>query len=211
MCLLSSPIPPEDFTFTKRNFLRKIARLFDPIGLLAPFTIRAKILLQEIWTMGLGWDDLIDEELVNKARRWFKELSELNDVKVPRRLRLKGEESVVEIKLHIFADASQEAYGAVVYSRCVYKSGLVSRRLVTAKTRVAPLKTVSIPRLELMAAVLGLQLARSVSNVLGLPLRQAVFWSGSMDVLWWVRGHCRSFKPFVGNRIGEIQTETNPD
>ena len=71
--------------------------------------------------MGLGWDDLIDEELVNKARRWFKELSELNDVKVPRCLRLKGEESVVEIKLHIFADASQEAYGAVVFSRCVYK------------------------------------------------------------------------------------------
>ena len=72
--------------YTKRNFLKKIATLFDPIGFLAPFTIRAKMLLQDMWTAGLGWDDGLTEPLINLARAWFSELGNLKDIQVPRRL-----------------------------------------------------------------------------------------------------------------------------
>ena len=112
--------------------------------------------------------------------------------------------------LHTFVDASQDAYGAAVFSRIVYKSGLISRQLVVTKTRVAPLGTAITPHLELMAAVLGLRLTESVSRVLNSPLSEAVFWSDSMNVLWWIRERSRKFKPFLANQVGEIQSLTNP-
>ena len=112
--------------------------------------------------------------------------------------------------LRTFVDASQDAYEAVVYSRATYKSGAVSIRFVAAKSRVAPPAATSTPRLELMAAVLGLRMAGSISTVLNASLDQATFWSDSMNVLWWIRGRSRSFKPFVANRVGEIQTATDP-
>ena len=203
--------PPEkDFLLTKRNFLKKIAKLFDPVGFLAPFIIRAKILLQEMWAAGMDWDDLFQRDLASKARKWFKELEDLPTIKVPRCLRLRQEEEMLSQTLHTFVEASQDAYGAVVYSRSTYKSGAVSKRFVAAKSRVAPLAGTSIPRLELMAAVLGLRMAESISRVLNVSLDQATFWSDSMNVLWWIRGRSRSFKPFVANRVGEIQTATDP-
>ena len=97
-----------------------------------------------------------------------------------------------------------------MYLRVIYESGSVSSRLVAAKTRVAPLAATSIPRLELMAAILGLRFTESVSRVSSGALGQAVFWSDSMNVLWWIKGRSRRFKPFVANRVGEIQSLTNP-
>ena len=159
---------------------------------------------------GLEWDELCPRELIHKSQDWFCELEELPTIKVPRCLRFGPEEVVLSETLHTFVDASQDAYGAVVYLKIIYESGSVSSRLVTAKTRVAPLAATSIPRLELMAAILGLRLTESVSRVYSGGLGQAVFWSDSMNVLWWIRGRSRIFKPFVANRVGEIQSLTNP-
>ncbi|XP_070532963.1 uncharacterized protein [Ptychodera flava] len=83
--------------------------------------------------------------------------------------------------------------------------------MVAAKSRVAPLTSTSIPRLELMGAIVGLRLTETISEVLGIMLNQVVFWSDSMNVLWWIRNRSRKFKPFVANRVGEIQTSTNPE
>ena len=115
--------PNDEFEFTKRNFLRKIAMLFDPLGFIAPYTIRAKMLLQEMWIGGLDWDDNLDEKLVYKAKKWFSELNELCYIKIPRCLRLEQEKEVVSTTIHVFVDASQDAYGAVAYERHVYKTG----------------------------------------------------------------------------------------
>ena len=158
----------------------------------------------------MDWYDLFLGDLASKARKWFKELEDLLTIKVPRCLRLGQEEEMLSQTLHTFVDASQDAYGAVVYSRATYKSGAVSIRFVAAKSRVAPLAATSIPRVELMAAVLGLRMAGSISRVLNASLDQATFWSDIINVLWWVRGRSRSFKPFVANRVGEIQTATDP-
>ena len=82
---------------------------------------------------------------------------------------------------------------------------------MASKSRVAPLQAISIPRLELMATVVGLRLGETVGRVLRIENHRWIFWSGSMDVLYWIRGHSRKFKPFVANRVAEIQTLTTPD
>ena len=112
--------------------------------------------------------------------------------------------------LYTFVDASENAYGAVVYARCLYKDGSVSTNIVAAKTRVSPNIATSIPRLEMMCAIAGVRLTTRISEIFGVTLNKSTFWSDSVIVLWWVRGRSRNFKPFVANRIGEIQTSTDP-
>ena len=200
--------PDSDYVITKRSFLQRIASLFDPLGFLAPFTIRAKMLIQEMWAAGLDWDSPTSPELSAAAHKWFAELSELTDIRVPRCLREPLE--VTALTLHTFVDASQNAYGAIVYSHQEYTDKSVTCRLIAAKSRVAPLNSVSIPRLELVAAVVGLRLTVTVSQVLDITSSDWCFWSDSLDVLYWIRGQSRQFKPFVANRVGEIQTATDP-
>ena len=92
-----------------------------------------------------------------------------------------------------------------------YQNGDASSKLVVAKTKVAPLATISIPRLELMAAVLSLHLANTVAEVYKIDQMNVNYWTYSMNVLWWVRNHSRKFKPFVANRISEIQRLSTPE
>ena len=196
-------------SLTKREFLKKTATLFDPLGLLAPYTVRARIFLQEMWTSGVDWDEDVPVDIANKAWSWFQELEGLPEIRIPRCLRL--DLDIQSIELHSFVDASELAYGAAVYQRTEYENGAVSCRLIPAKLHVAPLPAISIPRLELMAAVLGLNLTMSITSSLDIPIKEVTFWSESLNVLYWVRGSSRKFKPFVSNRVGEIQSNTNPE
>ena len=195
--------PAEKHDQTKQNFLKGIATLFDPLGLLTPYTIRAKVLLQEMWACGVDWDEPVGEDLSKKATQWFDELSALASLKIPQCLR--NPTTVEEKTMHTFVDSSQEAYGAACYVRHLYKDGTLTCRLVASKSCVAPLQPVSIPRLEPTGTVAGPKL------VLGIDKSKWVFWSDSMDILYWIRGQSRKFKPFVANRVGEIQASTNPE
>jgi len=190
---------------TKRKFLKRIATVFDPLGCLIPYTVRAKIIIQEMWTEVLDWDEELPEELNDKVRKWFQELKYLKNVIVERAI---IEENTESNSLHTFVDASSQAIGAVVYSRNVDSNSIVKTKFIAAKSKVAPLKSVTIPRLELMAANLGLKLAKSVCSALNSDIKNMTFWSDSMNVLWWIRGPSRKYKPFVANRVGEIQSET---
>ena len=114
------------------------------------------------------------------------------------------------VLLHTFVDASRLAYAAVSYIRYGHVNGQISVALVTAKARVTPIKSVSIPHLELMAAVLGVQLAETVSEKLEIPLSQHTLWSDSMDVIYWIQGHSRRLKPSVANRVAKIQWKSDP-
>ena len=202
--------PEDTMLYTKRNFLKKIATLFDPIGFLAPFTIRAKILLQDMWPAGLESDDELNETLATSARAWFKELSDLQKLNIPRCLQDKSK-MLVRMSLQTFVDASESAYGSVVYSRCTYEDGSISSTIIASKTRVAPTTATSIPRLELMGALIGVRLTSRIAKVLGVNMNNCIFWSDSVNVLWWVRGGSREFKPFIANRVGKIQTSTRPE
>ena len=207
--MFDSKLGSHEERFTKRTFLKNIATLFDPLGFLSPFTVRAKVLMQEIWIVGVEWDSFLPEEINSKVKAWFNELKDLERIKIPRSLQNRG--IVKSICLHTFVDASENAYGAVVYVRIEYDDKSISVSLAAAKTKVSPLKAVSIPRLELMGAHLGSSLAKSVAKVLSVTQRQMMFWSDSLDVLWWIRGYGRMYKPFVSNRVGDIQSSSDPE
>lgn len=200
----------DGFVCSKRNVLKKVASLFDPLGFLAPYIVRAKILLQKMWSCGLDWDQPLDVELKTEVMDWFSELGDVSKIEIPRCIRL-STEKLLSMSLHVFADASADAYGAVAYARCVYDSGHLSSRFVCSKTKVSPLASTSIPRLELMAAVLALRMGTNIAIPLDIKQSSINFWSDSMNVLHWIRGRSRAYKPFVANRIGEIQMSTNPD
>ena len=119
--------------------------------------------------------------------------------------------SITDWCLHTFVDASQEAYGAAVYMKVEYQDGFSSVCLVASKTKVAPLQIISTARLELMGAVLGNRLAKSVTNALSMETKSITFWTDSANVLWWIRGYSHTFKPFVANRVGEIQMSSSPE
>ncbi len=198
--------PDPEMKLTKRNVLSTIATIFDPLQLLTPFTIRAKVLMQEIWKAGVGWDDILPDDLINKWSKWCSELHQLSNVAVPRSLRLPN---LIQACLHVFSDASNQAYGAVAYLVCRYPDDTSTSRIVVSKSRVSPTKTVTIPRLELMGAVIATRLAKNINKT--LEVEQTIFWTDSTNVLYWIRNESREFKPFVANRIGEIHRSTNPD
>ena len=174
------------YVYTNRIFLKKIATLFDPIILIAPLTIRAKILPQDMWTTGLEWDEELTESLTISARAWCNELTDLKQLQIPRYL-FQDERASKTISLHIFEDAPENAYGTVVYTRCIRMDVCVTRNILAAKAREAPTISKSIPRLEPMAAVVRARLAMRISKVLDISVSSTTFWSDSANVLWWIR------------------------
>ena len=192
---------------TRQNVLRKIATIFDPFGFVGPFVVKAKILIQELWSRGYDLDDTIQDDIAVRIEEWHQQGETLENVRVPRCLR--DTKEVINKRIITFVDASLQAYGTVVYLQCVYNDGSVTSRLIALKNKVALLKPMTVPRLELMGAVLGLRLTQHLVHILEVPIQTVTFYSDSTDVLWWVRGHGRSFRPFVANRIGEIQMATD--
>ena len=207
LSISTADVPP-DLPLTKRNVLKKIAAVFDPLGFVSPFVVTAKILLQELWTRGYDWDDQILDEIGERILRWFQQLGSLESVRIPRCLR--RAQKILTRKIITFVDASIQAYGAVVYLLCEYEDGTLSCRLIASKSKVAPLKPITVPRLELMGAILGLRLTQNICRVLQIPVQSVLFFSDSKDVLWWIRGRGRDFRSFVANRVGEIQMATEP-
>ena len=152
---------------TKRNLLKIISSFYDPIGLIQPILISLKILLQEAHRLKLGWDDEFCGEIKEAWERNFREIDELVNVNVDRRFESSSDEDpIVCRELHGFSDASKSGFGACVYVRSFCRSGKVTVRLLTNKSRVAPLKTETIPRLELLGNLLLSRLITSVKNAL---------------------------------------------
>ena len=201
---------PQDIEYTKRGFLKKLATLFDPLQMLAQFTIRTRMAMQETWLLGLGWDDEFPHELRKKCQEWFCQLPELSHVQVPRCYCVTGKR-IVDKSIHTMTDASQLGYAAVSYVRHEYEDREITVRFLAAKAKVAPTKATSIPRLELMAAVLGLRLLRKVSELLEIPYENCTLWTDREDIICWIQGQSRRYKTFVANRISEIHQKSNPD
>ncbi|XP_058816807.1 uncharacterized protein LOC131680103 [Topomyia yanbarensis] len=194
----------EGVTPTKRQVLRLVMSLFDPCGFIAHFIVHGKILMQHIWRSGTDWDEKISEGLLDLWNDWTRLLKRLGEVEVPRCFF--GETSSKRhsgIQLHVFVDASELAYACVAYLRII-QEGKVRCVLVAAKTKVAPLKPLSIPRLELQAGLIGCRLMENISSSLDLPIEKRFVWTDSRTVLSWVRSDSRRYHPYVGFRVGEI-------
>ncbi|XP_062542531.1 uncharacterized protein LOC134210506 [Armigeres subalbatus] len=194
---------------TKREILRTLMTIYDPVGLIDHYLVLLKILLQEVWRTGIDWDEPIPENLFERWRTWIRLLPELEKLRIPRCYRqvvLSIEEAAVD--MHVFVDASESAMSAVVFLRFT-KGDQLECSLVAAKTRVSPMKYTSIPRLELQAAVLGCRLAANVTRSLTMNICKRTFWTDSRNVLCWLRADHKRYSAFVGSRISEILESTD--
>lgn len=172
---------------TKRSLLSDISKLFDPIGLLAPIIIIGKILFQQLWLRGVDWDDPLPSDLAATWMDYRNSLCDVSQIEIERWLHTAGNSRV---QLHAFADASERAYAAAIYIKSVDQTGNTIVSLVTAKTRVAPTKQLSLPRLELYAAHLASKLLVSVQRALKLHDAEIYAWSDSTITLAWINGVC---------------------
>lgn len=193
---------------TKRKILSKVAGIFDPIGAGAAILVKAKIAMQELWQLGLGWDDEVPNETKHKWIELFKELTSLNDIKFDRCLKVPN--AVEDPWLIIFSDASRLAFGACAYIRWKVANGEFEVRFIAAKTRVSPLKELTIPRLELQAAVMASRLAKTIREQSRFNFSRTIYFIDSLVVKAWIQGQSRCYKPFVSHRIGEIQSSSEP-
>ena len=185
--------------------------MFDPLGFATPFTITLKIIFQDIWKRGLDWDDILPAEYQDRMKKWIDGMTEMRSWKIPRRISEIPWNDIEEKELIVFADASEKAYGCCVYLKTTTdKCSAVS--LVMSKVKIAPLKRITLPRLELLAALLGARLVRFISSALELDLESCSFscWTDSEIALKWIQSDAHKWKQFVRNRVQEIQMLTNP-
>ncbi|XP_055522671.1 uncharacterized protein LOC129716855 [Wyeomyia smithii] len=164
---------------TKREVLRTLMAVYDPMGIIGNFLIYLKILLQEIWRSGCTWDQTISGRLAEKWLTWIEALPNVRQVKLPRCYRSRtSAELSNHVELHTFCDASENGMAAVSYFR-FEEEGKVECALIGSKTRVAPLKFLSIPRLELQGAVIGTRLAEYIAKAHRTKIIRRVFWTDS--------------------------------
>ncbi|GFS70385.1 integrase catalytic domain-containing protein [Trichonephila clavipes] len=188
--------------------LSTIARIFDPLGLLGPIITWAKIFMQRLWLLELGWSDELPFKEQKEWRRFIDSLKAVNNISIDRCIVIHRAES---IELHAFSDASEKAYGSSIYLKSISALGEVKVCLVTSKSRVSPLKQISIPRLELCGAVLAAKLMKKVKEALNLQITAVHFWSDSTIVISWIHRESRELKTFVANRVSKIHQLSSRD
>ena len=206
---LASPIESNNSCpITKRSILAATSKLYDPLGILSPVIILWKIIFQSVCKSKMSWDDPVEMFI---HEQWLKLTQDLKMVGVVQLNRHyfhgKSLSELQSVQIHGFADASERAYGAIVYLRVELTDGTVFTELVTSRTRVAPINGDTIPRLELLGALVLARLIKSVLTGFERTLRvDSVFcWSDSQIALWWIWGVNREFKQFVQNRVVEIR------
>lgn len=204
----------DDFTFrlsldeiklpiTKRKLASEIAKLFDPLGWLSPCIILAKLIIQQLWLDSYDWDEALPADLQDHWLKMRNSLLECDQIKIERWIGIT--KTAKSHSLHGFADASERAYAAVVYMRTEHENGIVQIQLIAAKSKVAPLQKVTLPRLELCGALLLARLLRKIVQALDLQDIQICAYSDSMITIEWVSAIPVRWQTFVANRVSEIQ------
>jgi len=179
---------------TEHGVLSVVSSLFDPLGFLSPFVFSAKILLQDLWRYKIPWDQEIPEPYLSQLQRWLEELPHVVTINIPRCYKSQFSLTPSTIQLHNFADASRCGYAAVSYLRFVDERGVTHCSFVMGKTRNAPIREWTIPRLELQAAVLATRLSKMIVNELDLQVDQIFFWSDSMTSLQYIKNETKHFQ-----------------
>jgi hypothetical protein len=198
--LLSVESPKNRTVRSKREFLSFLSSIYDPLGLISPLVVTGKILLQQMWKVeSLSWDDAFPEEMQNLVSKWLNSFECLPSFSTPRCIL----PNPSQCELHVFSDASEKAYGACAY---IVSDGAVN--LACSKSRVAPLKVVSLPRLELQAALMGAQLADVVVSLFAVRSDSVFLWSDSRITLAWIQSPSYSWKTYVANRVTMIHELT---
>ncbi|XP_029967089.1 uncharacterized protein LOC115402704 [Salarias fasciatus] len=207
--VFSFKVSLDEKPMTRRGILSTVASVYDPLGFLAPFLLTGKQVLQEICQKGVGWDELLPDELKPRWESWVSDLKNLEKIQIPRCYSPANFGKILRTELHHFSDASSQGYGQCTYIRFVSENK-VHCTLVMGKARVAPTKVVTIPRLELTAAVISAAVSSMLKEELELKVDKEYFWTDSQVVLGYVSNEARRFHIFVANRVQRIRETTNP-
>lgn len=198
-------LKPEIGKITRRRISADVGSIFDPLGLLLPFSVTAKTLMQRAWAEGTkdDWDKELSPELSRDFITWRVQVPKLAKVVIPRRIsRLNSD--IKSKQLHIFGDASPLAYAAAVYLRTQYQSGVVEVNLICAKGKTAPSKTQSLPRLELEATVIAARLGKNVTKHIDMPEIETFLWTDSAITFAWMQKPHSHWEVYVANRVKAI-------
>lgn len=195
---------------TRRGILSVVSSIYDPLGFISPVILPAKLLLQDLCQMKLGWDDQIPDEKISIWKGWLESLPLLSDYSVNRSMKPPRYGPVKSAQIHHFSDASEKAYGAVSYLRLVNNEDKIHCSLLMSKSKVAPLKRTTIPRLELAGAVVSTRLDTILKKELHIELEPSMFWTDSTAVLKYINNTSSRFQTFVANRISKIRNASNP-
>ena len=195
-----------DLEPTKRQIVSLVGRVYDPLGLISPVVTQLKIFVQELCEAKVNWDQLLTDQTLEKWKQLSRNLCEAPSLLIPRCFLYGVGEHVISYSLSGFCDASLKAYAAVVYLCLETESGR-NITFVASKTRVSPLKAQTIPRLELLSALLLARLMESITQALRdeLCLSEPRCFSDSNVTVFWIRGVDKTWKPFVQNRVSEIR------
>ena len=199
----------KDQPLTRRGVLATVASVYDPLGFLAPLILRAKKILQEVCKRGVSWDEPLPEEVQPRWERWKLDLLRLKELQIPRCFEPKTMSHGKTYELHNFADASTFGYGQCSYLRVKDEDGNVNVSLVMGKSRVAPSKITTIPRLELTAAVVSAKVGTMLQDELNYANLKQHFWTDSKVVLGYINNDAKRFHTFVANRVQIIRSNTD--
>ncbi|XP_030580342.1 uncharacterized protein LOC115776718 [Archocentrus centrarchus] len=194
-----------DKPFTRRGILSAVNSVFDPLGLLAPVTIQGRALLRELSSECSDWDTPLPEDKQSKWEMWRNSLQDLKELHVPRTYTSTSLSQATHKELCLFSDASTMAIGAVAYLKAVQRDGEVEVGFIMGKAKLAPLSKLTIPRLELCAAVLAVEMADLIQDELDLHFDAVHFYTDSKVVLGYICNESKRFYQYVHNRAQRIR------
>ena len=195
---------------TRRGILSVVSSIYDPLGMAVPFVLPAKLLLQDLCRKGLGWDDEIPSNYLLRWHAWVADLPKLSEFSVDRCVKPPDFGRIVTGQIHHFCDASQSAYGAVSYLRLINSDDQIHCSFLIGKSRLAPLKQTTIPRLELAAATVSIRLNKMLKKELEMPIDTITFWTDSMTVIRYIESESKRFHTYVANRVAFIREDSSP-
>ncbi|XP_033212462.1 uncharacterized protein LOC117170053 [Belonocnema kinseyi] len=190
---------------TKRTVLSEIAKLFDPPGLLGPIILFARIIMQKLWELKVDWHESLPNNIHKTWVEFHSEITLLSDLRFERKVIVN---EAIDVQLHGFCNASEKGYGACIYIKSKNSQGYSETKLLCAKSRVAPLKTINITHLELCGAELLAKLYSTVHKAINVSIKKTVFWTDSTIVYFWINKSPHHLETFIANRVSQIQQKT---
>ena len=200
-----------DVPLTRRGILSSISSIYDPLGLVAPFLLKGRKVLQKITAETSRWDDEVKQEHIQEWDNWRRGLPALSTLNIDRCYKPHDFGESIEASLHCFSDAAMLGYGVALYLRQVNKFGKIHVSLVLGKSRVSPLKPITIPRLELTAATVSSKVAKMVRRQINIESLDEFYWIDSQIVLGYITNEARRFRIFVANRVQLINENTDKE
>ena len=203
-------VSTESKPYTKRGVLSVVNSIYDPLGFVAPVTIEGKLFLRNAVSGSSDWDEPLPEEYRSAWEHWRESLQCLQQHQIPRMYATASNDMVIEKEVHIFSDASEKAIAAAAYLVTTTDDGGKQTGFILGKAKVAPLQGHTIPRLELCAAVLAVEIAQTVCEHLDLQSQNIFFYTDSKVVLGYIHNQTRRFYVYVSNRVDRILKASVP-